>query len=234
MNIQISILVDARHGPPAHPIPTLPGEELLIAGPGQPIPLPADASEAAVFSALTEAARGPLLVWLRAGDQPLPTRTRMMQQAMRALGTPVVAHALVAIGPTNPRPVRLPPKLVPTPTISPDTFAFRRDVLTLARPTQGRAEGTRKKLAVWATRNGGVGWIGQPLLAAADRRLPSDPMAREALLARHVQAAHAVVEVARQPPLLPVALNQLLQCSEQWVAARCALVNAGRVPRWNR
>ena len=233
MNIQTSILVDARHGAPSHPIPTLPGAEVLIAGPGQPISLAADASEAAVFSALTEAARGPLLVWLRAGDQLLPSRTRIVQLAMRALGTPVVAHPLAAPGRDNPQPVRLPPKLIPTPTVSPDTFAFRRDVLALARPTEGRAEGTRKKLAVWGAQHGGVGWIRQALIVPADRSLPTDPVAREAALARAVQAAHAVVEVARQPPILPVALNHLLQCSERWVEARCALVNTRRVPRWN-
>ena len=223
MSVQLSVLVDARHGlDGALPAPA-PGEEWLVAGPGQAIELAADSGEREVFSALVDRARGALCVWLRAGDRPRPGRHRLLRAAVLATGCPVVGHALPSTpGTRGGATGRLPPAAV-LGALSVDTLAFRRDVAAFA-PT-GAPAGIRRGLALWALAHGGVGWVDRVLLDVAPRRLPAAPLAREAALARRVQAAHTAVSLA-PPELGGRAAQQLVVAVEAWTAHRTTLESA--------
>jgi len=237
--LRASVLVDARRGPaPPASIAGAPGVEVIVAGPGQAVNVAEDAPEAEVFHALVQAASGPLCVWQRAGDLPVPGRVDRMMAALVRLGTPVVAHRSPApqAGAGSGQLARVPLKQVAQGTLlHPDTLAFRRDIAHFAPTVDKHRHGTRRALLAWAAMRGGVGFIDQALVA----RPPSPAPPAGVMAQRRAQATQAaltavdtLLELGAPQPILDLATQYVLKASERWTWTHWSLLVHRHKPRW--
>lgn len=233
----ISLLIDARKRPPRlAPLP--PHIQVLVAGPEQPIDLPATTPEGVLFHALVDAARAPLCVWHRAGDQPTPDRLQVMHQAIAQLQVPVVSHR--PPGSTQPgsgRFLRLPGPVVTRGTrVIPDTLAFRREVAAFAPQARDRLHGTRRALLNWAATRDSVGWIDRNLLTrpASPPEPPEVRIQGKIIRTQASLTAFYMVQQLNAPqPLVDAALQYLLDQSQDWTWSHWDLLQAHKRPQWS-
>ncbi len=230
----ISLLIDARRGPPPS-IAAPPGGEVWVAGPGGSVPVPASATEAQTFDALLDAASAPVCVWLNAQHDAVPGRCLALFRAIASLGVAVVGHLPPsAVQEGTGRLRRLPLRAGAQGLLDPDTLVFRRDVArSLPRPPHLQL-GVRQLLVIHGATHGGIGWLDRRLLTA--RVVSRDAAEQEHALAGAVQGALAVLDRLRATgapaPAQQAALQALMSASLQWSTKRWTLLCDQRKPRW--
>ena len=233
------MLVDARQGqPPPASVVARPGIEVLVAGPGEAVDVPADAPEATLFHALVSAASAPMCLWQRSGDLPTPDRVDLMLNAILRLGAPVVAHR-----PPSPQTSGGSGKLIRIPieavarggTLHPDTIAFRRDIAHFAPTVDQHRHGTRRALLAWAAMRDTVGFLDRALVA----RPPTPPPEAGQLAQRQARATQAALTVvdtfvalSAPKPVTDLAVRQVLAASERWTWTHWSLLVHRHKPRW--